>query len=195
MPAPIFPISLNTSGYRSLISFKESNQEEKKDLLSIFEKEFGRTLNPTEMEAIRTWKNSGYEDEFLVQEFIDGDDNSMYVFTCYVNQKHKVKSLMISGGGSQSDEICQIAADVFNVPVSRIQTYETSSLGAAMVGFIATKVFKTPEQAVDSMVHITKTFHPNSEHVKEYEFYYKEYCKLYPKLKKSLATIKLHDEE
>ena len=44
------------------------------------------------------------------------------------SQKHKVKELRISGGGSQSDAICQITADVFNLPVSRVQTFETTSL-------------------------------------------------------------------
>lgn len=38
-------------------------------------------------------KNSGFNDLFLVQEYIEGDDNSMFVFTCYTNQKHKVKAI------------------------------------------------------------------------------------------------------
>ena len=101
---------------------------------------------------------------------------------------------MISGGGSQSDEICQIAADVFNVPVSKIQTYETSSLGAAMAGFVAMKIFATPEEAVKNMVKITKTFHPIPKNVELYKFYYKEYRKIYPAIKKPIADITLHDE-
>ncbi|MCQ2796584.1 MAG: FGGY-family carbohydrate kinase [Bacilli bacterium] len=109
-------------------------------------------------------------------------------------QKKKVTSLMISGGGSQSDEICQIAADIFNVPVSKIQTYETSSLGAAMAGFVAMKEFPSPEEAVKNMVKITKTFDPIPKNVELYKYYYKQYRKLYPALKKPIADITLHDE-
>lgn len=35
-------------------------------------------------------KESGFQDLFLIQEYIEGDDDSMYVFTCYTNQQHKV---------------------------------------------------------------------------------------------------------
>lgn len=36
---------------------------------------------------------SGFKDLFLIQEYIDGDDESMYVFTCYVNQNHHVEAI------------------------------------------------------------------------------------------------------
>lgn len=109
-------------------------------------------------------------------------------------QKRKVTSLMVSGGGSQSDEICQITADIFNVPVSKIQTYETTSLGAAMAGFLAMKVFKSPEEAIEKMVRITKTFKPIPKNVELYKYYYKQYRKIYPAIKKPIEDITLHDE-
>ena len=39
------------------------------------------------------------------------------------SQRHKISEIRISGGGSQSDDICQITADIFGLPVSRVQTY------------------------------------------------------------------------
>ena len=47
--------------------------------------------------------------------------------------KQKVNKLAVSGGASQSDEICQISADIFNLPLVRGKTWETSGLGAAIV--------------------------------------------------------------
>ena len=97
--------------------------------------------------------------------------------------KHRVKEIRVSGGGSKSDAICQITADIFNLPVSRVQTNETSSLGTAIAAFLASKDFKTPEEAVSSMVRVTKTFTPNQEAVKRYTYLYKKvYAKIYPKL-------------
>ena len=44
----------------------------------------------------------------------------------------RVGLLAVSGGASQSDQICQISADVFDLPIVRGKTWETSGLGAAM---------------------------------------------------------------
>ena len=101
------------------------------------------------------------------------------------SQKHKVKELMISGGGSQSDAICQITADIFGLPVSRVQTYETTSLGAAISAFVALGEFKDVEEAMKAMSHKSVTFTPNKENVEQYNFLYKEvYLNMYPRLKK-----------
>jgi len=97
--------------------------------------------------------------------------------------KHKVKEIRVSGGGSQSDAICQITSDIFNLPVSRVQTNETSSLGTAIAAFLASKAFANPVEAVASMVRVTKTFTPNPVAAERYRYLYKKvYSKIYPKL-------------
>ena len=97
--------------------------------------------------------------------------------------KHRVKEIRVSGGGSKSDAICQITADIFNLPVSRVQTNETSSLGTAVAAFLASKDFNSPEEAVASMVRVTQAFTPNQEAGKRYAYLYKKvYAKIYPKL-------------
>lgn len=95
------------------------------------------------------------------------------------------KELRISGGGAQSDEVCQVMADIFNLPVRRLQTIEASSLGAAISGFMAIGAFKTPEEAVAAMVHPGDVFNPIPEHVEIYNELYKNcYSKLYGSMKK-----------
>lgn len=103
---------------------------------------------------------------------------------------HKIEYIAIAGGGSQSDVICQIAADVFNKPVKRAQTYETSGLGAAMVTFMSQGVFKDEREAVREMVHYTDTFTPNPDAAKVYDDLYKNvYLKMYKKLRKFYVHI------
>ncbi len=98
-------------------------------------------------------------------------------------QKKKITSLHVSGGGSKSDAICQITADIFGLPVSRIQTPEASSLGIAIASFLAAKEFKTPEEAVQSMVHVKDTFYPNQVNHQRYNYLFKKvYTKIYPRL-------------
>ena len=106
------------------------------------------------------------------------------------SQHHKVSELRISGGGSQSDAICQITADVFNLPVSRVQTYETTSLGAAISTFVALNEFDNVEDAMKAMSHKTTTFYPNKEAAKQYEELYRNvYLKMFPRLKNIYKDI------
>ncbi len=108
---------------------------------------------------------------------------------------HKVTSIRIAGGGSQSDAICQITADIFGLPVSRIQTYECSSLGAAMAGFIAAGEFKDQKEAALAMSHKSTTFEPNMENHKKYDFLFKNvYMKMFPRLSKIYKNIHLFEK-
>ena len=100
------------------------------------------------------------------------------------SQKQKVKSLRISGGGSLSDEICQITADIFGLEISRAQTIESTSLGAAIATFTAVKEFKDVHEAVECMSKVSDTFKPNKTNHRLYDrIYHDVYLKLYPRLK------------
>jgi len=97
--------------------------------------------------------------------------------------KTKIHLLSVSGGASQSDEICQIAADIFNLPVVRGKTAETSGLGTAILTAFGTGNFNSIEDAVREMVQIKDEFYPNQNHVKIYDRLYKKvYKKMYKKL-------------
>ncbi len=106
--------------------------------------------------------------------------------------KIHIRQISVSGGGSQSDLICQIAANVFNKPVRRVQTYETSALGAAIVVMTAKGVYPDAHSAVKAMVHYTDCFTPDPKCVRKYNEIYKNiYLKLYSKLQK--FYLKLED--
>ena len=46
--------------------------------------------------VLKTVKASGFDDTFVVQEYIEGSDDSMFVYSAYVNSRHKV--VAITGG-------------------------------------------------------------------------------------------------
>lgn len=95
------------------------------------------------------------------------------------------KEIRVSGGGACRDEVCQIIADVMNLPVYKLQTVEASSLGAAISGFLAIDEKADPKKLVQEMVHPGKCFMPKSENVAIYDELYKNgYAKLYGSLKK-----------
>ena len=100
------------------------------------------------------------------------------------SQHQKVKALRISGGGSLSDEVCQITADIFGLEISRVQTIESTSLGAAIATFTAVKEFGNVHDAVKNMTKFSQTFKPNKENHYLYDnIYHNVYLKMYPRLK------------
>jgi sugar (pentulose or hexulose) kinase len=102
----------------------------------------------------------------------------------------RMKKLALSGGGSQSDEICQIAANIFGRDVYRVQTYETSGLGAAVAAFCALGVYDDIDAAVEAMVHPTDFFKPQKKDSDIYAQYYENvYKKIYSQLKPLYKTI------
>lgn len=103
----------------------------------------------------------------------------------------KIKEIRISGGGSKSEAICQITADIFNLPVSKIQTFESASLGAAIIVFTASKYYSSYKEAIQKMVHISKTYYPNKTNAKLYTKIFKEvYLHIYPRTKKINYSIR-----
>ncbi len=97
--------------------------------------------------------------------------------------KQHIDELFVGGGGAQADEICQITADMFGLPVKRIQTHEACGLGAAMVAFVADGTFTDYRSAIKAMVHVKDVFTPDDKTHELYERLYKEiYSEVYNKL-------------
>lgn len=98
----------------------------------------------------------------------------------------KVKKLYLAGGGSKSEEICQITADMFGLPVARIQTNEASALGAAIIGYTAIGEFPDLDAATRAMRHVERVYTPDSKRNKIYEKLYK---KVYSNIFRSLRPL------
>ena len=91
----------------------------------------------------------------------------------------------VSGGASQSDPICQIMADILNLPMVRGRTHETSGLGAAILTAVGTGVFRDLSGAVAAMVSSSRIFYPRPENRGIYDaLYHRVYGKLAPSLGK-----------
>ncbi len=104
--------------------------------------------------------------------------------------KKRLEKIMLSGGGSQSDTICQITADMFNRPVYKGTTYEASGLGAAISCMVGLGIYKSYEEAVKGMVHYSKEFLPNNANAGVYsELYNRVYTKIYSKLRSLYKEI------
>jgi sugar (pentulose or hexulose) kinase len=94
-----------------------------------------------------------------------------------------ITELRVGGGGSQSDEIMQITADVFGLPAMRMHTSNLAALGAAIDAAVALGIHGSFPEAVERMVRVKDTFRPVGENVKIYDRLFREvYIKMYPAL-------------
>ena len=103
----------------------------------------------------------------------------------------KFEKIAVSGGASQSDEICQIVADVFNMPLLRGKTHETSGLGAAIITAYGISEFTSLNDAVKNMVTYADVFSPKPENIEIYKALFNEvYLKIYKNLEPLYKKIR-----
>lgn len=103
----------------------------------------------------------------------------------------KLRHLVVSGGGAESNTALQITADVFNRPALRPAVRETSALGAAINTAVGLGLHADYASAVAAMCHIGERFEPEPAAVQTYDALYKEvYRPLYARLKPLYQRIR-----
>ncbi len=116
--------------------------------------------------------------------------------TLQKRQKKEITRAYLSGGGSQSDEICQIMSSIAGIPIYKMQTHEACGLGSSIVAFVALDVFSDYDEAIKSMCHVYRIFAPNWEEHKIYKNLYNDvYVKMFGKLEplyKKIIDIVTH---
>ncbi|MEM2129274.1 MAG: xylulokinase [Candidatus Bathyarchaeia archaeon] len=95
----------------------------------------------------------------------------------------EVKEVRSTGGAARSPLWNQIKADVLQKPILTVRTEETAALGAAILAGLATKTFRSLNEAVHSMVSVKERFSPQSANREIYNKQYKKYVKLYNNLR------------
>ena len=108
----------------------------------------------------------------------------------------RTESIYLAGGGSLGDEICQITADMFGVPVNRIQTHEAAVIGSSILTFCAIGHFASVREGIEKMVHVKDTFLPDMKVHKRYDLiYHKIFSRIFDKLKPLYEISKEMEEE
>jgi len=82
----------------------------------------------------------------------------------------------------------QVTSDIFNRPASRAHTFETSGLGAAIVGAVGLGLHRDFSSAVGEMTRLGRTFEPNPAHAALYD---ELYAHVYKRMYRRLAPLYL----
>lgn len=93
-----------------------------------------------------------------------------------------IESFRAIGGGAKSPRWMQIKADLLGRPVSAMRVTEAACLGAAILAGCATGVYRSPQEAAESLSRIETTYRPNEKNRKVYQERFALYRELYPAL-------------
>ncbi len=93
------------------------------------------------------------------------------------------RQIRVAGGGSRSDTVMQLTADMFGVPVARPKIVDTAALGAAINAAVGLGLHAGYADAVRAMTHTGDVFDPDGRRTERYDaLYRKGYLQLYRRL-------------
>jgi len=101
-----------------------------------------------------------------------------------------INTIYATGGFARSNLWVQMLSDVFNKKVVIAESYESSCLGAAVLGMKAIGLINNIEE-VENLVPTSKTFIPNKKNHEIYMKTFDIYERLYLKLKDEFVSIDL----
>ena len=94
-----------------------------------------------------------------------------------------LKEVIAVGGGSVSDVLMQVKANIMNREIKTLVSPESGTLGLGLLCGYATGVYTDIEKAAKELAAVKKTYRPEAEYVKQYSEKLTTYEKIYPALK------------
>lgn len=110
----------------------------------------------------------------MLNELIDGIEKTGAEVT-------EIRSL---GGGAKSEIWCEIKAGITNKRILSTSYAQTTALGAAMLGAVATGMYQTIDDAISAAEIGYKVFEPQNKEARSYKKVYNKYSELYEVLNK-----------
>jgi len=101
----------------------------------------------------------------------------------FARRNIEIKQIRMSGGGARSELWGQIQADIFGIPMQRLEVDDATILGAAVLGAFGAGIYNDVEKAAKKMVHTTSKFQPDMNNHQAYIEKRKSFDKLYKSVK------------
>lgn len=121
-----------------------------------------------------------YKREALTKAVVEGICFSLYdVYDVMKKAGVTAKEARVIGGGTKTDAIMQMLADMFNINMKSITTSDGGALGAIILAMVGDGLYKNVSEAGDALVHDKKVFTPRKDKHEQYLAKFKEYKALY----------------
>jgi xylulokinase len=95
----------------------------------------------------------------------------------------EISDMMACGGGGTSPLWRQMLADLYECPISTVNSKEGPALGVAILAGVGTGIFKNVGEACNNLISLKYTQQPINENSKRYNEFFKLYKNLYSSLK------------
>lgn len=99
------------------------------------------------------------------------------------------EDMRICGGGGKSKFWRKMLADVYGIPVLRIESDEGPALGVAILAMVGTGLYPSVKEACDTIVKIKDSTVNDAENTAKYGEFYAIYKNLYANLKDSFKAL------
>lgn len=101
----------------------------------------------------------------------------------------EIGEMLACGGGGSSPLWRQMLADVYGCPVKTVRSKEGPALGAAILAGVGAGLYRSVQEACDTMIQATPPQDPVPENIPRYEAFYRVYAALYPSLKANFKQL------
>lgn len=101
----------------------------------------------------------------------------------------KIERTKICGGGAKSLLWKKIIANVLGIEVEVIESEEGPGYGGAMLAAVACGEYESVEAAAGALVKVVDVIEPDEELVEKYEKRYRQFAKIYPRVKDLFEEI------
>lgn len=127
--------------------------------------------------------------DHFIRALLEGIIFGVYdVGKALVDTTGEINTIYATGGFARSKVWVQILSDVFNKKVVIADSYESSCLGAVVIGMKALGIINDIEE-VEKLVPISKEFYPDAKNHEIYMKNFEIYSRLYEKLKDEFIEI------
>lgn len=106
-----------------------------------------------------------------------------------VELSEPIGSLVVMGGGAQSELWCQILADVLRKPIVISEEQESTCLGAGMLAAAGVGLYGSIREASAAMSSFGKTYFPQEEQSLVYDPYFEVYREIYPSTRDLFSSM------
>lgn len=94
-----------------------------------------------------------------------------------------IDTVVSIGGGAKNPTWLQIQADIFNVPIVKLESEQGPGMGAAMLAAYGCGWFESLQECAKSFVRISDTIYPIRENVNRYQHLFELYKQIYAQTK------------
>jgi xylulokinase len=100
-----------------------------------------------------------------------------------------VEEFRATGGGAKSAVWLQIKADILGKPLATVKVTEAGSLGAAILAGVGTGVYRSIDEAVNTVVKVDRVFEPDAARHEKYGEQFAKFRKVYPAVKEIVSAL------